>query len=379
MMTILPTLLMLIDTLTIKVDVESFPLDTTTATIENVQHALFDLRSGEICNLAGKNQRNKSFAVSKNPMNIDTTRIAERMYLKALEARSVAQPTDVICFELSCENECARMAANAMCLPVSVRNTDGKVRAKVEQDHAVLDSDTELEKTNLLVLGDSYSEQGRWIRALQAIIPGLNVVNLGKSSATLCDVGTNNIRTQINRLDEVEEKHFDRIVIEGGHNDLNNYDFNAAITWQVDTLRKMFPDARIYYTTPCGLYYGHTDTPLDFMIKAEKIRQSIAEINSATQTDAKDKSAMSAAENRHLIETIDWDKTGGISFVFNNCANETTEMREDGKPADGTAEHPYHYNVATEETVDLLHPNELGALKLARTVALKFLGEKESK
>ena len=55
--------------------------------------------------------------------------------------------------------------------------------------------------------------------------------------------------------------------------------------------------------------------------------------------------------------TINWDLDGRLSFVFNNSAG----------TGNGSHEKPFRYNVESSETIDLLHPNDYGALFFAES------------
>ena len=65
--------------------------------------------------------------------------------------------------------------------------------------------------------------------------------------------------------------------------------------------------------------------------------------------------------------TINWDKDCRLSFIFNNSAG----------TGDGSPQNPFRYNAVTDETIDLLHPNDYGAQFLAESAIYwisRFLG-----
>lgn len=239
---------------------------------------------------------------------------------------------------------------------------------------------------NILILGDSYSEQHLWTDHLQRIT-GYNIVNLAVGSATLRDrfdfhthpysahpVKTDNagnhntLACQIEKLKRLQRGETDSleqalplnyspdiILIEGGTNDNADSDateklyhqssvqadrttFVGSIAYLSSALKSIYPNAKIFVVTPSGLYYGHTDAPFAYIDKARQIRRASKILG---------------------LSTIDWDRNGRLSFVFNNS-------HAAGK---GTKRQPYRYDVPTQETKDLLHPNEHGALFLAEAVA----------
>ena len=122
---------------------------------------------------------------------------------------------------------------------------------------------------------------------------------------------------------------------------LRRTNFAGALAYLVKVLRGRFPHARIYAVTPGGLYYGHTDRPFDFIVKSEQIRRAASLIG---------------------IPTIDWDREGRLSFVFNNSKG----------TGNGSDSNPFIYNVPSLETGDLLHPNERGGRYLAENVVAEL-------
>ena len=122
---------------------------------------------------------------------------------------------------------------------------------------------------------------------------------------------------------------------------LKRTNFGGALAYLVKQLRNKYPKAKIYAVTPGGLYYGHTNTPFDFIIKANQIRKAASIIG---------------------IPTIDWDREGRLSFVFNNSKG----------TGNGSSASPFIYNVPSLETGDLLHPNERGGRYLAENVVAEL-------
>lgn len=302
-------------------------------------NVLFDFPTAYISNLADKNLRNKRFACLKPIERIRTDNYAGLLTVVVDQLRHLVPTAEIVV-----KGKYTQRAEHILCLQ---QMPQGK--------------NAEQWKGSILLFGDSYSEQGRWTSALSGIMPNAVITNLGKSSATLCDVGNNTIRQQIERqLDALRQNPSapdpTLILIEAGTNDMPNYDFMAAMEWQVTTLRRHYPTSVICYVTPSGLYYGHTESPLDYIAKGDKIRSAAIRLN---------------------VHTIDWDRYGHLSYVFNNCSSEVTlpataeaeTWREKLSLADGSEAHPFRYNIPTSETIDLLHPNEHGAKALARAVA----------
>ena len=246
---------------------------------------------------------------------------------------------------------------------------------------------------NLLILGDSYSEQGLWTKHLHEFV-NTRIVNLAVSSATLKDNfsyieapytsrpdksdnrGNNNtLACQVEKLIRLMHSNGtavipasyspDYIILQGGINDNpdptassqaysfavksdTRTNFAGAIAYLTKRLHSMFPHAQIMVTTPSGLYYGHTSRPFDFILKAEQIRKASSLSN---------------------VKTINWDKEGRLTYIFNNPAHT-------GK---GTKASPIIYNKPTAETIDMLHPNESGSKWLAITVAKELIKNKRHK
>ena len=72
---------------------------------------------------------------------------------------------------------------------------------------------------------------------------------------------------------------------------------------------------------------------------------------------------------RRNVKTINWDKEGRLTYIFNNPAH----------TGNGTKALPIIYNKPTAETIDMLHPNESGSKWLAITVAKELIKNKRHK
>ncbi len=362
------------------------------AWLAHYSQTLFDFPTGNVCTLTGKLMRHKRIAVARD--QVAAADLAGSIFRIVAGLRRQCPDTRVFLLSPSLAADAPqppatdaqlRLVAQMLCVPyVASPDSDLAPYAFVW--------DRESPRPQLgrvLILGDSYSEQRRWTDALEDLCDA-RLVNLGVGSATLRDrhdhtasaytsrpVKTdsqgnrNTLACQLEQLkrllrgggdsgEPVLAPNYqpDAIVIEGGTNDSPDPDdvearyadsatqadrttFVGALAHLAAELRALFPAARIYAATPSGLYYGHTDAPFDYIRKARQIRR--------------------AARLLH-IRTIDWDREGRLSFVFNNARG----------TGDGTLARPFRYNAATDETRDLLHPNERGGRFLAEC-ALKAL------
>lgn len=334
----------------------------TDASLEAYARTLFDFPHGKVCNSSGGNVKNKNIAVSKNEGRIRCHDFAGSLckiigYLRQVSPDSrifLLAPTRYGSAKTSDEiAKIAQMslASQLFCLPLiesseelmSYRFVWNKVRPHLG---------------NMLLIGDSYCFTRKWTAELEKIAD-VKLTNLGKTSATLKERGTNRntLGAQIARIPA--DCHPDIVLLEGGINDdpdpasaIPNYpdhisnlkrtNFAGALAYLVKSIRARFPDARIYAVTPGGLYYGHTDRPFDFIVKANQIRQAAELIG---------------------IRTIDWDRSGRLSFVFNNSKG----------TGNGTEASPFIYNVPSSETGDLLHPNERGGRYLAECAVARLI------
>lgn len=268
----------------------------------------------------------------------------------------------------------------------------------------------------LLVIGDSYSAQGRWINQLKTLMSISTVVNLAVSSATLKDsytdhttypytsrpistANTGNLNTfacQIEKLkrlmagidlDAGEVKTYattdtypDIIIIEGGANDFADTDvvvgtytsmlytkltgvytklsggtaaidnnayiktnintvdrksFMGAIRYLYEELHVLFPNALIYVVTPSGLSYS-TGVNLDYLDVGTQMKKACGLLS---------------------LPVIDWGLNGRLTYIDNDVVGS------------GTLGDPYIINSSSEYSQDWLHPNDAGALLLAKEVA----------
>ncbi|MBQ4278154.1 MAG: SGNH/GDSL hydrolase family protein [Bacteroidaceae bacterium] len=323
------------------------------------ESSLFDYPYGKVCNLAGANPRTKNIAVSKDKTAISCVnfsgalyRIAEflrhetpstRIFILA-PVRYGSQPSPTDSLKLTQLRE----VANMLCIPF-VENWSTVQRYDFIWKH------TRPSLGHILILGDSYSQLRKWTSQMESMAEVKALTNLGKTSATLKERGNSHTNTLANQIGRIPAScHPDIILIEGGINDdpdpdrlVANYEdciarqrrttFAGALAYIVQQLRNRFPNAKIYAVTPGGLYYGHTDRPFDFIVKANQIRRAAQMLS---------------------LQTVDWDREGRLSFVFNNSKG----------TGNGTEEKPFIYNVPSDETGDLLHPNDHGARYLAENI-----------
>lgn len=330
---------------------------------ESYEKSLFDYPSGKVCNTKGANPRTKAIAVSKDEAKVTNSNFAGSLYrIVSFIRKEVPDARIFILAPIAYGKEKTahdstkiaqvRTVANMFCIPF------------VEDFRMVTGYDfiwkaTKPHVGNVLILGDSYSELRRWTHQME-LRSEVNFINLGKTSATLKERGNDNsIGNQLKRIPQGCKP--DIILIEGGTNDeadpqrfVDRYatfiaeerrgTFAGALSYIIRSLRKQYPKARIYVVTPSGLYYGHTDKPFEFIVKANQMRLAAQMIG---------------------VPTIDWDREGRLSFVFNNSKG----------AGNGTESTPFLYNIPTRETGDLLHPNDTGAVYLAETVikALRYI------
>lgn len=322
------------------------------------EKSLFDYPYGKVCTMAGANAKTKNIAVTKDNQKITNANFAGSLYRIVNFIRG--EVPDARIFFLApvsygkdkTEAEMMKIdqmkdVANMLCIPFA-DDID------MVSQYSFIWKKIRPQLGKVLLIGDSYCFTKKWTSQFEALSQ-VDIVNLGKTSASLKEKGNGNNNTLGNQLTRIPSGYTpDIILIEGGINDDPDFDyvekkyeeyvttmrrttFAGALAYIVRQLRSRFPQTRIYAVTPGGLYYGHTDKPFDFIIKANQIRKVAAMIN---------------------IPTIDWDREGRLSFVFNNSK---------GTGA-GTASSPFLYNVPSRETGDLLHPNETGGRYLAENV-----------
>lgn len=323
------------------------------------ESSLFDYPYGKVCNLDGANSRTKKIAVSKDKTAISCAnfsgaffRIVEFLRHEAPSARifilapvrygSQLSQTD------SLKLSQLREVANMLCIPF-VENWS------TVQGYDFIWKHTRPNLGRILLLGDSYSQLRKWTSQMESMAQVVELTNLGKTSATLKERGSSHTNTLANQIGRIPATcRPDIILLEGGINDdpdpdrlVSTYEdciakqrrttFAGALAYIVQQLRRRFPKAKVYVVTPGGLYYGHTDHPFDFIVKSRQIRLAASLLN---------------------LSTVDWDREGRLSFVFNNSKG----------TGNGTEGKPFIYNVPSDETGDLLHPNDHGARYLAENV-----------
>lgn len=325
---------------------------------EAYAQTLFDYPSGKVCTTKGANPRTKTIAVSKADSRVSNANFAGSLYRIMSFIRK--EVPDARVFVLS-----PIAYGSAMTAQDSVKVNQLKTVChmfcipfvedfRTVNDYAFIWNGEKPRIGSVLLLGDSYSELRRWTRQME-LRADVSFVNLGKTSATLKERTTVNNNTIGNQLTRIPKGiNPDIILVEGGTNDeadsqrvVENYTscietrrrttFAGALAYITDNLRRRFPKARIYVVTPGGLFYGHTSDPFAFMVKADQIRLAASMLG---------------------VGTVDWDKEGRLSFVFNNSRG----------TGDGSEARPFLYNVPSRETGDLLHPNDVGAVYLAETV-----------
>lgn len=353
---------------------------------DNYENILFDYPVGEVCTLTGKMGRNKRIAVSKPDKDIAVNNFAGALYFMIRTQRIMHKEARVFILPPVKANVAASTTAcrqldhltNMLCLPF--------IRSDKElKDYAFLWSGRRPDFGNMLIIGDSYCEQRRWINSLEQLSK-VNVVNLGVTSASMrdhfedrvtypysknpvktdCKGNHNTLGCQIVKLHRLlsgknllpgetslQGWNPDIILVEGGGNDFADEpaveaqyathikndirtSFAGSLAYLTKDLHATFPNAKIFIVVSAGLYYGHTDNPFEYIDKANQQRKVAKMLG---------------------YPTVNWDKDGRLSFIFNNSAG----------TGNGTKSRPYRYNQPTDETIDLLHPNDYGAQFLAES------------
>ena len=355
-------------------------------TNDQYDRILFDYPVGDVCTLTGKMGRHKRIAISKPDRNIrvdnfggtlyfmirtlrDTHRDARVFILSPSEAGATANPTS--CRQLD-------KIANMLCVPFITKPEE-------LPEYNYLWNGFKPKLGKMLILGDSYCQQRRWINSLEKLTD-VEVVNLGVTSASMrdhftdrakypysgnpvqsdCSGNHNTLACQLVKLhrllsgrgllqgeQSLQGWQPDIILIEGGGNDFADspeveaqYEshirndirtsFAGSLSYLTKDLHATFPNAKIFIVVSAGLYYGHTDKPFEYIDKANQQRK-VAEMLG--------------------YPTVNWDKDCRLSFIFNNSAG----------TGDGSTNRPFRYNAATYETIDMIHPNDYGAQFLAES------------
>lgn len=119
------------------------------------------------------------------------------------------------------------------------------------------------------------------------------------------------------------------------YEDTDRTTFGGAMRYLYGVLQEMFPNALIFFVTPCGLTYM-SGGEHKYLEKGEQIKYAASLLG---------------------IPVIDWGVNGRLSL----CDNVVT--------GSGTEDDPYIYDAAGEYSLDALHPNTKGAHFLAMEVA----------
>jgi hypothetical protein len=270
----------------------------------------------------------------------------------------------------------------------------------------------------LLIIGDSYSQQGLWVSALNKIIPFKSIVNLGVGSASVKDkyqdretypytsrpvsnVTSGNLNTfacQIEKLkrlmagvdlDEGETQIYTQqseypniIIIEGGQND--GSDSDSVENTYIDQFVQMATNVYIQTRPNEEVTQGSCliQAPIEDINRTcfgGAYRYLIEELSSlfpAAQIFITTRSNMSYWNNNWLtsahkiveqqrkcadlagVSLIDWFRDGQISSINNHITGS------------GTQNDPYIWAYANmPDTNDLLHPNARGGAKLGQVAA----------
>ena len=272
---------------------------------------------------------------------------------------------------------------------------------------------------NVLIIGDSYSEQNIWINKLYDYVYIKSLVNVAKSSGTLKDIkkdrslypytsrpyssgstNTNTFACQIEKikrlmkgidLDAGEKQIYkdvsdypDIILIEGGKNDIADKNFSlntytnilyelkenvyytawgnepklgsVYITKNIDDIdRTTFIGAMYYLVSSLRSIFGK-EVNIWFINPS-----NLFSANSYNPTkDIEVTKSIELAASILSIPVIDWNRKGKLSFAFENLSQQN---------GDGTKENPYRATASTYFTNDMLHPNDKGANILAKIVA----------
>lgn len=278
---------------------------------------------------------------------------------------------------------------------------------------------------NVLVLGDSYSEMGRWIRFMREVIDVKNLVNLGVSSATLRDRysdrttypysdrpdkadgsgNTNTLSSQIQKLKRLmngtdldsgenqlyanESEYPDVIIIEGGMNDSPDSDevvatYNNQFMTSKTAYYKANSSSSVTQTTVwvkpsldtidrtcfAGAYRYLCEELLALFPKAQIFITTASHMNYFT-VNPNEVYGKIAEQQRKCADimsytVIDWHAEGNLNTMMI------------GLNGSGTQSDPYTPVGGDEYTTDLLHPNDEGAKRYGRlagkVIAQRFLG-----
>lgn len=276
---------------------------------------------------------------------------------------------------------------------------------------------------NVLILGDSYSELGRWVEAMKEVIEINGLVNLGVTSATIKDkygdisaypytdrpVSTDNsgnkntLACQIQKLKRLmagtdldsgetqvyssEEDYPDVIIIEGGMNDASDTGTERYYEQFLVAKTAYYKQSSGASVTQTTVYVKPSLDEIDRTCFAGAYRylceELIALFPSAQIfiTTASHMSYFTSDPNisyGHIAEqqrkcadimgytVIDWHAEGNLNTMMI------------GLNGSGTQSDPYTPVGGDEYTTDLLHPNDKGAKRYGRlagkVIAQKYLG-----
>ena len=124
------------------------------------------------------------------------------------------------------------------------------------------------------------------------------------------------------------------------YEDTDRTTFGGAMRYLYGVLHDMFPDAFIFFVTPCGLTYM-SGGEHRYLEKGEQIKYAASLLG---------------------VPVVDWGVNGRLSVCDNNVTGT------------GTESDPYIYDAAGEYSLDALHPNNAGAKFLAMEVAKVLKG-----
>ena len=278
---------------------------------------------------------------------------------------------------------------------------------------------------NVLILGDSYSEMGRWVESMKEVIDIKGLVNLGVSSATLKDKqadrttypyssrpkttedsgNVNTLSSQIAWLKRLmagtdldsgesqiyvnESDYPDVIIIEGGMNDSPDSDevvatYHDQFMTSKTAYYKLNSSAAVTQTTVwvkpsldtidrtcfAGAYRYLCEELLTLFPKAQIFITTASHMNYFT-VNPNVRYGEIAKQQRMCADimsytVIDWHAEGNLNTMMI------------GLNGSGTQSDPYTPVGGNEYTTDLLHPNDEGAKRYGRlagkVIAQRFLG-----
>lgn len=292
---------------------------------------------------------------------------------------------------------------------------------KIINDINSIDSIVNTKIDNMLIIGDSYSQQGKWITGMKKFISVDNIINLGRSNATLKDKYTDRVTYPYNdrpvgndtrggnvntfgsqikmlkrlmagtdldkgevKIYENEEKYPSIILIEGGTND--TIDTDEQVQMYKSTFFRMidnqyYKDKATDTTIKQGYYTVIPDiNTIDRTTFAGAMRYLYEELHSlfpkaliffitpcglcyGTQYPGNyyKKAEQMIESARYIAQpVIDWSRIGRVSYLDRTISG------------DGTQNNPYIAKQSGQYTDDSLHPNDEGGLLLGLAVATEL-------